>query len=227
MILLFFILLAILLVFLYKKPHNAPPVYTGVHYVALGDSYTIGEGATIETSWPSVLVKHLQQEGIKIKLIANPSVTGWTTEQVIDNELPIYEVSEPTFATLQIGVNDWVQGVSIETFHEHLVTILDRMQAVLPVKNHLILITIPDFSVTPTGAGYSGGRDIAKGIAVFNTVITNEGIKRGLPVVDIFPLSQSMKHDPTLIAPDGLHPSAREYALWEKVIYPVVFKQLQ
>ena len=122
---------------------------------------------------------------------------------------------------MQIGVNDWVQGIDAKTFRQRLATLLDAMQKTLSETNRLLLVTIPDFSVTPTGAGYSGGRDIRSGLIEFNEIIKQEGAARGLAVVDVFPLSQKMKADPALIAPDGLHPSAKEYAAWEELIYPV------
>ena len=145
-----------------------------IRYVALGDSYTICEGAKWEESWPFILTQHLNKEKIPIELIANPSVTGWTTQELIDKELPIYEESNPDFATLLIGVNDWVQKVSEEQFHKNLIFILDKMQAGLKVKTNLVLITIPDFGVTPKGANYSGGRDISLGIGEFNSIIVKE-----------------------------------------------------
>jgi acyl-CoA thioesterase-1 len=192
-----------------------------IRFVALGDSYTICEGATTEESWPVILTKHLNEENISIELIANPSVTGWTTNDLIEKELPIYEASEPDFATLLIGVNDWVQKVSEEQFEKNLILILDRMQAKLKVKENLILISIPDFGVTPKGQNYSGGRDISSGILIFNQIIIEEAKKRNLKTVDIYPTTQKMKNNPDLISADDLHPSAKEYALWEKLIFPV------
>lgn len=201
--------------------------FKGIRYVALGDSYTIGEGASESESWPSVLTNHLKKEGVAIELIANPSVSGWTTQDVINNELRIYEASDPTFATLLIGVNDWVQGVSEETFRANLIIILDRIQAKLPNKSNVILVTIPDFSVSPRGKVYGNGQNVAQGIAQFNTIIKEEAQKRNLQVVDIYPLSQEKGSDPIMIATDGLHPSATMYAEWEKLIYPVAYKMLK
>lgn len=188
-------------------------------YVALGDSYTIGEGAEENESWPMLLTKHLQEQGVAIQLVANPSVTGWTTKEVIERELPILETSRPTFVTLLIGVNDWVQGVSPMEFGERLAEIVDRIQAVLPHQGKVILITIPDFSVTPNGGKYGNGRDIAQGIAGFNDVIKEEAARRSLCVVDIYPLSQELK-DGRFISRDNLHPSATAYGRWEQTIYP-------
>lgn len=193
-----------------------------VRYVALGDSYTIGEGADEDESWPVLLAKHLNEAGIKTELVANPSRTGYTTQDLIDKELPVFDRSSASFATLLIGVNDWVQGVDEKAFRKKLVHIIDHVQVKLPDKKKLVLITIPDFSVTPSGPLYSGGRDISAGIASFNNIIIEEANKRGLKTVDIFPVAKEMKNDPSLVAKDKLHPSAKEYAVWEALIFPVV-----
>ena len=193
-------------------------------YIALGDSYTCCTGANPDQAWPLLLTKHLNDAGVSIELSANPAHNGWTTRDVIDHELPIMEQLKPDFVTLLIGVNDWVQGVDSATFHKNLTYIIDKVQSGLPDKKNLVLITIPDFGVTPTGAQYSEGRDIAKGIAEFNTIIKTEAKNRDLQCVDIYPETQKMKNNPTLIANDGLHPSALEYSKWETIIYPVVVK---
>ena len=198
-----------------------------INFIALGDSYTICEGAINAESWPVLLTKNLNAKGINIALVANPSVTGWTTKDLIDKELPVYEKAHPHFATLLIGVNDWVQKVEVKTFHANLNFIIDQMQAKLSDKKNLILITIPDFGVTPQGAKYSGGRDISQGLSEFNDIIFSEAKKRGLKTVDIFPVSQQMKVDPTLVSPDNLHPSAKEYAIWETLIFPVAYELLK
>ena len=198
-----------------------------IRYVALGDSYTICEGALADESWPVILTKHLREKGIDIELIANPSVTGWTTQNLIDRELPIFNSSNATFATLLIGVNDWVQKVDKEKFHYNLNYIIDQALKKLPNKKNLVLITIPDFSATPSGAKYGGGRDITEGIKEFNSIITAEAKNRGLKVVDIFPTTQQMKGKADLISGDGLHPSAKEYGLWEGLILPIVYNLLK
>ncbi|CAN5352636.1 SGNH/GDSL hydrolase family protein [soil metagenome] len=200
---------------------------TPIRYVALGDSYTIGTGATEAQSWPVLLSKQLKDKNVNIELIANPSHNGWTTQNVIDMELPILDKSKATFVTLLIGVNDWVQGVDAKTFKANLIKILDHVQAGLPDKSKVLLITIPDFGVTSTGSRYSGGRDISKGIAEFNTIILEEAKKRNLKTVDIFETSKAMGKDNSLVAPDGLHPSAKEYAIWETLIYPVALALLK
>jgi len=197
-----------------------------IRYVAIGDSYSIGEGASPNESWPALLTRHLNAQGLHVDLVANPSRTGWTTQQAIDRELSIFVDSKPNFATLQIGVNDWVQGIDAETFRKHFVVLANRMLEFLPSKNRLLVVSIPDFGVTPTGPRYARGRNISEGLTRFNQIIVEESNKRGLRVVDVFPISKKMRDDPSLVAPDGLHPSAKEYAEWEKIIFSVGFELL-
>ena len=208
-------------------PVVAQTVSPQIRYAAIGDSYSIGEGASLDEAWPSLLARDLNKKGLSVALVANPSRTGWTTQQAISRELPVFVAARPNFATLLIGVNDWVQGVNEKEFRARLVLLVDKMLAILPNKNRLLMVTIPDFGVTPSGSRYAGGRNISEGIASFNKVISEESKKRGLRVVDIFDLSKKMEYDQSLVAADGLHPSAKEYAEWEKVIFPAALELLK
>lgn len=197
-----------------------------IRFVPLGDSYTIGEGVLQEDSWPVLLTKHLQQEGVDIKLVDNLAVTGYTTQDVIERELPIFTKSKPTFTTLLIGANDWAGGMGNATFRRNLERILDTVQKTLPNKQNIILITIPDFSLTPRGKMFGDTDEITKGIQEFNEIIKEEGVKRSLVVVDLFSLTQSLR-DESFIVEDGLHPSGRQYVLWEEKIFPIALKILK
>ena len=198
-----------------------------IRYAVIGDSYSCGEGAKPSESWPALLTQHLKSQGVDVDLVSNPSVTGWTTKDAIDKELPKFVRSNPNFASLLIGVNDWVQGVDETTFRNRFSYLVDHMQAVLPNKKRLLVVTIPDFGVTPSGPKYSRGRNIHEGLANFNKIVTEEARKRGLEVVDIFPLSKKMGDDKSLVAKDGLHPSAKAYAEWEKLIFPAALALLK
>ena len=200
---------------------------TGVRYVAIGDSYTIGQGVDQSENYPSLLTKHLKDSGVDIELVANPSVTGYTTQNVIENELPVYNESNPTIATLMIGTNDVVQGVDKNTFRKHFIQILDRMQEKLPKKQNLVILTIPDFSIAPFWHKYYSYLPVQKEIDAFNTIIKEEAAKRNLPVVDITAISERMDSDQTFYTNDGLHPSVKEYMLWEKELFPVAFSLLK
>jgi len=198
-----------------------------IRYAVIGDSYSCGEGAKPSEAWPALVTAHLKQQGLDVDLVSNPSVTGWTTKDAIDKELPKFVNSNPTFATLLIGVNDWVQNVNDESFRTRLSYLLDSMLAVLPNKKRLLVVTIPDFGVTPTGHKYARGRNIHEGIMQFNKIVTEEAHKRGLQVVDIFPISKKMGEDKSLVAKDGLHPSAKADAEWEKLIFPAALALLK
>src|ERR1700730_1744600 len=198
-----------------------------IRYAVIGDSYSCGEGATPKESWPELLTQHLNAEAWPVDLVANPSITGWTTKEAIDRELPIFIESKPNFASLQIGVNDWWQGVDEAIFRKRFTFLLDQMLSVLPDKKRLLVVTIPDCGVTPTGPHYARGRDISKGISRFNQIVNEEAKNRGLTVVDVFPLSKKMASDKSLVAADGLHPSAKEYAEWEKIVFPAALELLK
>ena len=193
----------------------------------LGDSYTICTGATEKESWPYLLSGHLNAEGISCRLLANPARNGFSTQDLISQELPLLKTLKPDLVTLLIGVNDWVREVPKAVFEKNLNYILDEVQGALPDKQKIILITIPDFGVTPQGKQFGYGRDTHRGISEFNSLIRLQAQKRRLPLVDLFELSQQMGSDPSLVAADGLHPSAKEYAIWEKKVLPEAIKLLK
>lgn len=216
-------IISVLMMFVSEKQQSKK----AINYIAFGDSYTICTGTSnSKEHWPTILSKHLTESTITTQLTANPSRNGYSTQNVIDNELPLLKTQTIDFATLLIGVNDWVRQVDIETYHKNLNYCIDEIQKKLSNKNHLLLITIPDFGVTPQGSLYGSGRNISNGISEFNDIIKSEAKKRGLVCVDIFPLSQQMKNSKDLVAADGLHPSAKEYAIWETLIFPEAKKLL-
>lgn len=216
----FLIVITLGVLFSFKKQQPSKTL----KYIAFGDSYTICTGTVSEKEhWPNILTSHLNDAGIKTELTANPSRNGFTTQNVIDKELPLL-TSTIDFATLLIGVNDWVREIDKIKYQKNLIICIEAIQNKLNKKNNLILITIPDFGVTPQGALYSNGRNISKGISEFNNIIKSEAKKRGLLCVDVFTVSQTMQNDKELVAKDGLHPSAKEYSIWENLIFTAAKK---
>ncbi|MBC7694453.1 MAG: SGNH/GDSL hydrolase family protein [Burkholderiales bacterium] len=119
------IIILILMLFVSKKQESPKPII----YFAFGDSYTICTGTSnTNEHWPNILTKHLTALGIATELIANPSRNGFTTQNIIDVELPLLKTSNLDFATLLIGVNDWVRQVDIETYHKNLNYSIDEIQ---------------------------------------------------------------------------------------------------
>ncbi len=193
-----------------------------IKYLPLGDSYTIGQSVSENQRWPNQLVKKLAADNVALKIVANPSVTGYTTQDLIDKELPLLAKLNPDFVTIQIGVNDYVQGVNIATFQKNLNFILDSVQKRIPQPRNIVLVTIPDYAKTPTGARFGSPDQATAAITNFNKTITQAGAARGLPVADVFAISQKVTDDPGLIAGDGLHPSGAQYSLWTSIIYQAV-----
>lgn len=190
-----------------------------IRYLPLGDSYTIGQSVAENQRWPNQLVKKLAADNVILNIVGNPAVTGYTTKNLIDRELPLVAKLNPDFITIQIGVNDYVQGISAETFQKNLNFILDSVQKEIPQPRNIVLVTIPDYAKTPTGAGFGNPAQATAAISNFNKIIAQAGADRALTVADVFATSQKVTDDPSLIAGDGLHPSGAQYGLWTNIIY--------
>lgn len=196
-------------------------------YVAVGDSYTIGEGVYQEDSWPFQLTQKLSEAGIPIKLTANPSQTGWTIPMAIQTELPILKKTQSNFVTLLIGVNDWIKHANGKLFKQELIILIDKILEILPAPKKLLIVTIPDFSCSPTGHKFGFGKSAINGISRFNKIAKELAQKRNLPLVDIFALSQQLCSEPKMFAPDGLHPSGKQYEKWVSKIFPTALSLLK
>ena len=199
-----------------------------LRYVALGDSYTIGTSVALGERWPDRLVAALGT-GLdrmpRLKLVANLAANGRTSGDVLRGQLPRLDTLEAGFVTFQIGVNDVVQGVSSDRYQENVRAVLDALLTRLPA-GRLLTVTTPDYTVTPAGADYGDPVTRRAGIVRINAILAQLAADRGIAIVDIFDLSQRVAADRSLVAHDGLHPSARQYDLWVERIEPVVARLL-
>jgi acyl-CoA thioesterase-1 len=195
----------------------SPPL----RYVALGDSYTIGTSVRTPERWPDQLVERLGGDPPVLSLVANLGVNGFTSADLIRAELSEVHALAPGFATVLIGVNDVVQGVSTAAYDRNVMTILDALLALLPA-GRIVTVAIPDYTVTPAGADYGDPRRQHDRIALNNEVMARRSAERGIAWVDTFDLSRRAAADRSLVADDGLHPSGAQYALWVERIAPVV-----
>ena len=200
-----------------KTPHP-----DAIRYFALGDSYTIGLDVDEADAWPSVLVNHLQSEGVEIELIENAAVSGFTAADVITYQLPRYERSNPQFVTLLVGANDVSLGIRIDEYRSNLTHILDNVLEKLKNKSNVILLTIPDFTNTPRGKEDFAEDNYRETLKEYNRVIKQEADKRNITVVDLENINDDINSDTSYYTYDGLHPSAKQYKLWEQLIYPKV-----
>lgn len=197
---------------------SPPATPDGVTYVALGDSYTIGTSVEAEDRWPNQLARALRP-GINLELTANLGVNGYTTTDLIAEELPQLDSLDPEFVTLLIGVNDVVQRATLETYWANITSILDHLLARLPA-NRILVVSMPDYTLTPEGATYGDPERQSGRIRRFNAILREESERRGLAFVDISPVSDRTPADATLVASDGLHPSSKQYAGWVELIAP-------
>jgi lysophospholipase L1-like esterase len=195
------------------------PTQPALRYVALGDSYTIGTAvASPADRWPDQLVARL---GGALELVANLGVNGYTSRDVIEDELPRLPGLAPGFASLLVGVNDVVQRVSAETYERNATAILEALLALLP-PTRIVAVATPDYTVTPQGAAYGDPAVQSAGIRRNNAILARLAAERRIAWVDTFDLSLRAETDRSLVADDGLHPSGAQYALWVERIEPVV-----
>ena len=195
-----------------------------VRYVALGDSYTIGTSVEAAGRFPNQLVASLANT-VPLELVGNLGVDGYTTTDLIRDELPVLPQLRPELVTLLIGVNDVVQGVPAPTYERNAANILDTLLAGLP-PDRIVTVAIPDYTVTPAGADYGDPDDQHDGIVANNTIMARLAAARRIAFVDIFDISLLAADDRSLVASDGLHPSARQYERWVERLAPTVMSLL-
>ena len=204
-----------------SKPVLGETELPAFRYLALGDSYTIGENVSVEERWPNQLAKLLESENIKteITIIAR---TGWTTSELWQG-IQTEEFQPPyDLVSLLIGVNNQYRGYDINEYRDQFNFLLHKsIEYADGDANRVLVLSIPDWSMTP----FASSRDleqIAKEIDKFNFVNRELSEKVGAPYVDVTPISREAVNDTTLIAPDGLHPSGKMYALWAEKALPIV-----
>lgn len=193
---------------------------TNARFLALGDSYTIGEAVAEAERWPVQLAEALRARGMKVQDPVIIARTGWTTDELdaaIDTAKP-----EGSFelVTLLIGVNDQYRGRDAESYRVPFRKVLDRAIAFAGGSaSRVVVVSIPDWGVTP----FAQGRDraaISAAIERFNAVNREEAAKSGAHYVDVTPVSRGAAADRALSAGDGLHPSGAMYQKWSALVLP-------
>ena len=188
-----------------------------MRYVAVGDSYTIGTSVQPADRFPDQLVRRVAG----LELVANLGVNGFTTADLIRDELPALAGLAPEIVTLLIGVNDVVQDIPPVAYEANVAAILDVLLAALAPED-IVAIGIPDYTATPAGADYGDPDAKHAAIVEANRTMARLVADRGISFVDIFDLSLEAARDRSLVAGDGLHPSGAQYARWVERIAPVV-----
>ena len=194
-----------------------------LRWLALGDSYTIGEGVEPAGRWPLQLAARLREGGIAIDDPRILACTGWTTDELS----AAMDAAEPLgrwdAVSLLIGVNNQYRGRSAEEYRGEFHGLLRRAITLAGGDaGRVLVLSIPDWGVTPFA--HAGDRDpgvIAAELDAYNAVAHAICAIEGVAFIDITPASRDGGGEPSMLAGDGLHPSATMYARWTEVALPV------
>ena len=194
-----------------------------IKYLALGDSYTIGESVDEDKRWPNLLAEMLEKKlesSIEVTIIAK---TGWTTDELMDAVSAANLRKEYDLVSLLIGVNNQYRGYKVNVYKKEFEQLLTQsIQLAEGDKNRVFVVSIPDYGVTP----FAKERNLKKiGLEVdqYNTIARQICEEHKIPFIDITEISRKAENDASLIADDGLHPSGKMYRMWAKKVFPLAF----
>ncbi len=196
-------------------------------YLALGDSYTIGEQVPVKENFPHQAVQLLRKQNIEV---ADPMIiatTGWTTDELAAS-IREHNIKETfSFVSLLIGVNNQYRGRSVESYKEEYTQLLNTAIAFANNKpEDVFVLSIPDWGATP----FADGRDkekIAYEIDAYNAACKQITLAHRCHFIDITPSTRENGHKTEYVAGDGLHPSAKEYTIWSEMLADEVRKTLK
>lgn len=191
-------------------------------YLALGDSYTIGEGVPLYESFPYQAVQLLRKAGLDFHAPEIIAKTGWTTGELAQGIANTKLRPPYDFVTLLIGVNNQYRGYDIREFELQFDALLRQaIQFAGGHSWHVIVLSIPDWGATPFAAGRNRAQ-VAQEIDAYNAICRAKAKQYAANYIDITPGTRTNAADPAMLAADKLHPSGREYARWAKELAEVV-----
>jgi acyl-CoA thioesterase-1 len=194
-----------------------------LRYLALGDSYTIGIGASDEHhNFPTLLSRKVSAARGRLVRLTNPAADGYTTDDLIRGELDHLDQVAPDYVSVLIGANDVARGRSRAEYQGSLVWIYDVIAARGLPPQRVAAISIPDWSVAPSATKFGRPEQLRLVIDGFNALARTEAAARGFLWVDISELSRSRVGEDGWLARDGLHPADAQYAAWAEAIWDQV-----
>ena len=195
-------------------------------YLALGDSYTAGTGASGRPGgFPTQLARNLATASGRLVSVRNMGVGGYTADDVIRHELPVLDRIGPDVVSVLIGTNDVVAGRSREDYQASLAWIYDAIADRLASPARAVAISVPDWSVAPAAASFGDVARIRLIIDGLNAVARAEAAAHGFRWVDLSEVSRSRASEPGWFAADGLHPTNAQYTAWTEVVWEAVREQ--
>jgi lysophospholipase L1-like esterase len=197
-----------------------------LQFLALGDSYTIGESVPEAERWPVQLAALLAKRGVTLEPPVIIARTGWTTDELTAAIAEQVPTGPYQLVTLLIGVNNQYRGREVENYREEFRALLQQAVVFAGGKaGRVIVLSIPDWGAMPAAEGKDRER-IAEAIDLFNRVGWEETTQAGAHYVDITPISRRARREPGLIADDELHPSGQMYRLWAEKVLPQALEVL-
>ncbi|WKK67559.1 SGNH/GDSL hydrolase family protein [Lutimonas zeaxanthinifaciens] len=203
---------------------NPPSTENTFTFLALGDSYTIGQGVSEEMRWPNQLKDRLLKESITLNKVHIIAQTGWTTSALL-NAIDQKKPGQYDMVSLLIGVNNQYQRKPFEEFKEEFIELLDIALNLSGESQRVFVVSIPDYGVTRYGSANPGG--IASEINNYNGFIKMHCEENKVPFVDVTEISRTLADSEGALASDALHPSGYQYSLWVEEIIPVVLELLE
>lgn len=195
-------------------------------FLALGDSYTIGEGVDEKDRWPVQLARALRDRGIPIEDPRIIARTGWTTGELMDAIDSADVTGDWDLVTLLAGVNDQYRGHGADRYQESFSRLIGCALGFAKLPERLIVLSIPDWGITPFAADRQGREAIAGEINSFNAIASDLAVGIGARFVNITPLTRLSATQPGLLVSDGLHPSGEAYRMWVEKVLPVAARAL-
>ncbi|MFN8546967.1 MAG: SGNH/GDSL hydrolase family protein [Candidatus Eisenbacteria bacterium] len=191
-----------------------------IRLLALGDSYTVGEGVNWRERWPERLAHLLRIEGFGVEEPDVIAQTGWTTDELSAGIDRMGPRGPYALVTLMIGVNNQYRGRDSEEYRREFVALLERSRDLAGGRaDHVLVLSIPDWSVTPFAEGRDRAR-IAGEIDRFNAINHEEAERLGARYLDVTTISRRTVSESHWFAPDGLHPGERMHLEWAKAAVP-------
>lgn len=200
---------------------------TGAKYLALGDSYTIGQSVQDTERFPAQTVQLLKEQNINVRPPQYIATTGWTTVNLLDAINTNNPANNFDIVTLLIGVNDEYQHMSASGYSTRFAELLNKaVQFANNRKSHVFVLSIPDYSATPFVSDESK-EQVRMEIDKFNAINKKITLQNNITYIDITPSTRQAAIDSSLIAFDDLHPSGKEYNVWANMLAPLIKKVLQ
>jgi len=205
---------------------DEPPevVEESIKYLALGDSYTIGQGVEEPERWPNQLVVELESNDFTIEKSEIIAQTGWKTSDLI-NAVEANDPQDFNLVSLLIGVNNQFNGLDFEVFTTDFNLLLQKSISIAGGTDRVFVVSIPDYGVTPFGNSWGDPQQITAELDTYNTHMQHRCEQLGISFINITEISRTLGNSEGALS-DGLHPSGSQYSLWVEEMLPVVLEMI-